>query len=85
MSMKNSYDNIGNRTRDLPACSHRVPHVKVIALCIPSGHIEQSLADNINIARIKNGKSELIYRFARVGMCSRNVDKAPCVLNPGVQ
>jgi len=46
---------------------------------------EKSLADNIKIARIKNGKSKLMYRFAREDMCSRDVDKASCILNPRVR
>jgi len=37
MSMKNSSDTIGNRTRDLPACSS-VPQPNCTAGCLPTSH-----------------------------------------------
>ena len=46
MSMKNSIDTIGNRTRDLPTCS-AVPQPTAL-LRAPYSYFKKILIDNIN-------------------------------------
>jgi hypothetical protein len=91
MSLKNSNDTIGNRSRDLPFCSavpqplrHRVPqcchgNVKMVSLTLlPSYKIFHSTANTIKVLRSYSKISDIFVRwFTRVKVSQQISLKVP--------